>query len=146
MSDAHLFLAVWVVSILLIWPPWLWWVVSSRRAEGHQMMPQVPADALYAEKQGSGGESGKLAGATNCLLIAVTPDEFVVTPTFPFNLIGPPRGPFGLVHKVARGSVRASEHQSWRGNVRVEITGPTTVLLDLKLREPKRFLEALKLP
>lgn len=131
--------------MLLIWPPWLWWVVRSRRAEGHQMMPQIPPNALYAEKRASGGEVGKLGGAANCLLIAVTPDELLVTPTFPFNLIGPPRGPLGLVHKVGRGSVRAAEHHSWRGNVRVEIGGPAQVLLDLKLREPNRFLEALAL-
>lgn len=144
MEGEHLFLVVWAIGILLIWPPWFWWVIRSRRAGGYQMIPKIPPHAMYAEKRVSGSELGKLGGARNCLLVVLTTDEFVLTPTFPFNLLSPPRGPLGLVHKVSRRNVRASAHRSWRGNVRVELTGASYATIDLKLRDPERFLEALE--
>jgi hypothetical protein len=146
LTAERVFLAIWAAAMLLTWPPWFWWVVRSRRIGGHQILPKIPPQAIFAEKRASGGELGKLGGAANCLLVVVTPDELLVTPSFPFDLIAPPRGPIGLVHKVARTKVRASKHQSWRGNVRVEICGATHAVLDLKLREPERFLEALRPP
>lgn len=146
MPSDHLLLTIWAVGMLVIWPPSLWWVVRSRRAQGFDLMARTPADQIFAEKGASGSEAGKLGGASNCLLVAVTPREFIITPNFPFSLIAAAGGPIGLVHRAPRSAVSASATKSWRGgNVRVEVEkAAKRVVMDLKLRDPHRFLAALR--
>jgi hypothetical protein len=144
MLDERLFLTVWVVGILLTWPPWIWWSIQSRRRGGYPIIPRLPDDALYGEKHASGREHGKFGGARNCLLVAVTRDEFTVAPRFPFNLIAP-RGILGLEYTAPGASVAATQHRGWGGtNVRIFLTtGRKEAVLDLKLRRPEAFIEAL---
>ncbi len=143
MASEHLFLAIWAIGILLIWPPMIWWSVHSRRVDGYPIIPRLPDGALYSEDKAGGRESGKLGGASNCLLVAVTSREFMIAPRFPFNMVAP-RGVVGLEHTMPKALVVGSLHRGWGGtNVRVCMRDANGPVLDLKLRRPEAFLAAL---
>jgi hypothetical protein len=144
MLNERLFLTVWAIGLLLVWPPWIWWSIQSRRSAGYPIIPRLPSNALYGERAASGREHGKFGGAKNCLLVAVTSGEFIVAPQFPFNLVAP-RGMLGLEHTVRGASIAVTLHRGWGGtNVRIFIpTERKEAVLDLKLRRPEAFIEAL---
>ncbi len=144
MSDEQLFLVIWGVAMLVTWPPWIWWSIRSRQAHGYPIIPRMLSASVYSERRASGRQQGKLAGASNCLLISVTKDTFLVAPAFPFNLVAP-RGMFGLEHTLPRDRIVASTQTTWLGaNVRVEL-GPEAdhAILDLKVRDPAAFVKAV---
>jgi len=144
MSNERIFLTIWAIGLLLTWPPWFWWSIRSRRASGYPIVPQAPVGAIYVEKKASGREHGKFGGASNCLLVAITTDQFMVAPQFPFNLVAP-RGILGLEHTVPKTSITASLQRDWLGaNVRISIANmEKAVVMDLKLRRAEEFLATL---
>src|ERR1700743_704941 len=84
-SMADTFLVVWLIGVLLIWPPWIWLSIRGRRVRGEPLIPKPPANASFCERGGSGFARGSLFGNANrCLQVAVTGDQLWITPTFPF--------------------------------------------------------------
>jgi hypothetical protein len=88
---------VQLTDILIVAFPLVWiggFIAASviyRTARDKPVFPAVPDDALYAEGWGSGRNRstwwGSLGGASNCLIIAITPDRLVAVPRFPFSLM-----------------------------------------------------------
>lgn len=75
---------VWIGGVILA-------SVLFRTTRDKPVFPVAPEGALYLERWGSGRNLstwwGRLGGANNCLLIAVTYDSLTVAPRFPFNLM-----------------------------------------------------------
>ncbi|HEV2082583.1 MAG TPA: hypothetical protein VGR32_09035 [Brevundimonas sp.] len=96
------------------------------------------------DKAASGTERGKWLPASRCLIVAVTRSELCVTLTFPFLMIAPvPIA--GFAHRVALKYVSAEPHQDWNGsNVRLVISGSRPAVLQLRVRDAERLLEALR--
>lgn len=146
-SDGLLF-TLWLGGMLLTWPAALWYARHSRARRGEPWIPRKPADARFVQSWASGYGGGvPVGGASNCLLVAITPDELWVTPQFPFNLFIP-YGWLGLDHRVrASGIVEA-------GVTRGLLTREVRLLLqdgkggrrklNLLLRSPEAFLEAVR--
>jgi hypothetical protein len=126
----------------LFWlaPVWIaFWVVLSivvRRGRDKPIIPKVPSNALYLERSASGGM------ASNCLIVAVTPDALVITPRFPFNLMFLPEI-YGMEHSIPRSAItQVSARRSWLSNVTISRRDGRE--LKLKVRDPVRFVAALK--
>lgn len=126
----------------LVWlaPAWILFVillsVLVRKARGKPIVPGVPLDAIYSERSASG------AWASNCLIVAVTPEALIITPRFPFNLMFLPEI-YGLERTVPRYEIIEAEHRtSWIGNVEIALRAGRA--LKLKLRDPEAFLAALE--
>ncbi|MBW3560396.1 MAG: hypothetical protein KY446_10240 [Proteobacteria bacterium] len=148
LMDERTFFIVWLVGIVLIWPPSLWFVVRSRRKRGEPIVPRCPPAAMFCERRGSGRARGWIGGASNCLLVAVTDRELWIAPTFPFNMVSP-YGVFGLDHRVPKARVvRAEPMRAIFGeNVFLELPGRAgrrNAEVRLKLRDPEAFLAALR--
>ena len=147
---ADIFLIVWVIGVLLTWPPWIWWSVRSRKVRGEPLMPRPPANAAFCERGASGWlQNNPLAAARNCLQVAIHGDQLWITPTFPFNLIAP-YGLMGLEYRVDRRKVMLAEKRRiiFGTIVYLELPRPDgrSRRVDLKLRDPDGFLKALKRP
>jgi hypothetical protein len=130
------------------------WVIASiiyRLQRGKPIIPRLPDDALYRERTASGRSRKSfltmLGGASNCLMVAVTPDEFIVTPFFPFTLIFLPEI-YDLEVRVPRSRVRVvKESTGLLGrSVVLAIEGADPRELILQLRDRAAFLAALALP
>ena len=126
----------------LFWIPPVWiaaWItlpVIVRRRRDKPIIPKVPSNALYAERRASGGM------ASNCLIVAVTPETLVVTPRFPFNLMFLPEI-YGLEHNISRADIaQVSAHGSRGSNVTIACRSGR--VLKLKLRDPEAFVATLK--
>lgn len=143
MSAERVFLVVWIVGVLLTWPPLLAWAIRSRRDAGFPLVPRAPADAVYVDRRASGTQRGKWLPASNCLIVAVTASELIVTLKFPFLLIAPvPIA--GFAHRAPLSVVSAEPHRDWSGsNVRVTIGGHRPAVLRLRVRESEGLLAAL---
>jgi hypothetical protein len=67
-----------------------WRAARQLRAQGLPVRPSIPDDALFGESMASGHLEGsfmtRMNGASNCLMVWVTRQEFVVDAIFPFNL------------------------------------------------------------
>ncbi len=111
MSPAEIFLfalpLLWIAGVVLA-------SARFRSARGKPIFPAVPDNALYAERWGSGRNlsafPGKLGGANNCLIIAVTPDSLMVVPRFPFTLMFLPET-FGLEFTCPLKTLRSIERK-----------------------------------
>ena len=126
----------------LIWfaPAWVvFFVVLSalmRGRRGKPIVPKVPASAVYAERSASGGM------ASNCLIVAVTPDALVVTPRFPFNLMFLPEI-YGMDHVIPLSMIReATAEGSGKSQVAIAFRDNRRSLR-LKVRDPAALLAAL---
>lgn len=143
-----LFLIIWLIAMILVWPPWIWMSVHGRMERGEPVIPRKPVNATFCERKASGRARGNILGqASRCLMVAVTGPELWITPTFPFNMIAP-YGLLGLEHRVARKQVAVVE-------TRESMFGSTVVLkipqrnaepriVDLRLKDTKAFLAALR--
>jgi hypothetical protein len=146
---ANVFFIVWLVVLLITWPPWFWFSVQSRRTRGEPLVPMPPAGASFCERGASGRARGNIFGnAHNCLQVAITDDELWITPTFPFNLIAP-YGLMGLEYRTPKSRVsRAERRASWLGtSVVLDILQPTegkAHTVELRLKSPDAFLAALR--
>lgn len=134
----------WVVACLVA-------SVVYRRRRGKPIRSKAPAGSVYVERWTSGRSNrdlvARLGGATNCLLVAVTPDLLVVRPHFPFNLMFLPEL-FGLELEIPRSAIARVEHK--RGffcstvavNFRAADGRPSSV--ELRLRNAAEFLAHLQ--
>lgn len=129
-------------------PDWLFWIapvwigfwillsVVVRKGRDKPIIPKVPNNALYAERSASGGM------ASNCLIVAVTPDYLLVTPRFPFNLMFLPEI-WGLEERISRAAItQVSVSKSYASNVTVSRRDGRD--LKLKVRDPAKFATALR--
>lgn len=132
-------------DVLLIAAAFVWvagWVAASiwwRRRHGKPIFPRRPADAIYCTTGGS------TRFASNCLMVAVTPTDLMVTPTFPFNL-GFGAEIYRLEEQTPLSSIRSAQKQRGWLNVIVEIERPdgTVRRRELGLRSPDLFLAAVR--
>ena len=145
-----------VAGLMVWWLPltfaWLAGVITIsiliRRRRGRPIFPKTPPDALYAERFGSGRSDddvpGRIGGARNCLVIAVTRDELTICPFFPFNLGFLPNM-YGLEHRVPRGSIRSVERRPGLLGDRVLIAFETDKAhaVELEVRDARAFVRAL---
>jgi hypothetical protein len=88
---------------------------------------------------------GRFGGASNCLIIAVTRDELVVSPRFPFNLMFLPEI-YGLELQVPKSLVEIEHSQSGllRNRVTVRVDGADSRRMQLKVKGRQAFLAALE--
>lgn len=141
-------------SIWVFLAPWLWilcWFGTSivfRLNRGKPVYTKAPEGAVYKENWGSGRSLdtiwGRIGGANNCLIIAVTRDVLVVTPHFPFNLGFLPEI-YGLELTAPLKRVRIENPAAglFRSRVVIVVEGPDQKRMDLKLRDRDAFLAAL---
>lgn len=125
-------------------PAWLMFLVLLsvwfRRTRGKAIITKIPATALYSER------SASATMASNCLIVAVTPDALIVTPRFPFNLMFLPEV-YGLEHDIPLSTISdaSAARAWWGGNVSVSY-GEQPRRLRLKVRDPAAFVDALRHP
>ena len=99
---------------------------------------------MYVDARASGMERGKWLPASNCLIVAVTGGELIVALKFPFLLIAPVRIG-GFAHRAPLSVVSAEPHGDWNGsNIQVTIGGDRPAGLNLRVRDPDKFLAALR--
>jgi len=122
--------AIWIAA-------WVSVSILFRRWAGKPIWPKAPDDALVVEEKASA------PFAANCLLVAVTPEHLVISPTFPFNLMFLPEV-WGLEHYVPLSEIDgATTYRSRTGlNVEVQVRGRTRPIR-LKLRQPSAFVRQL---
>ncbi|NLR37849.1 hypothetical protein [Novosphingobium sp. ERW19] len=131
-ADLSPFIAIiWITFVIAV-------SVLYRRRAGKPVFPQVPEDALFAEHWASG------MFASNCLLVAITPNSISVVPRFPFNLMFLPE-----IYRLERIIPTASVSAVWRikgivGNNVAFTYGPDQRTLRLRLSKPDKFMETLR--
>ncbi len=137
--------------------PVLWiagWITASilyRRQRGKPIFPRIPADAIFKERTASGYSLRnflmRFGGASNCLLVAVTERELIVTPFFPFNLLFLPEL-YGLEYRAPNSSVQITRSGGgFAGRwIQLEIArvNDDPLRFALRLRKPDAFIAALK--
>jgi hypothetical protein len=127
-----------------IWIPFIWLPlviglsVAVRRFRDKPIFPRAPKDPAFVERGASGGF------ASRCLLVAVTDDAVIVTPTFPFNLMFLPEI-YGLeLHIPLQNVTRLIRIHAWlASNVQI-FYGTGNKRLALTLRDPDRFLKCIR--
>ncbi len=139
-------------SVALLWiAAWTGISIFYRRQNGKPVIPKRPPDALFSEGYASGRAMTnlftRLGGANNCLLVAVTADEFMVAPRFPFNLMFLPEI-FGLELRIPRSAIRSVERKSTLLGQWFTISFFTDVprQVALRVRDPDAFAKALGEP
>jgi hypothetical protein len=142
------FLYVWLAGILIVWPPWIWASINSRRRRGEPLIPRASVGSAFCERAASGRAYGNILGnAHNCLMVAVTGDELWITPTLPFNMIAP-YGLLGLEYRVSKDRVTSAERRNglFGSKVVIEIKRPNAPsrTLEIRLKDPDAFLAALR--
>ena len=119
--------------------------IASLKAQGRKFRPVPPADAIFSESRVSGNiEAGFLArisGASNALLVWVTPMEFAIEAVFPINVFFHEHA---LMQHVPLGKLRSIERAE-RGAVlvRFEDKEDNPLTLRLFLRRSEDLLSAL---
>ena len=125
--------------------------VLYRRSRGKPIVFRSVPDAVFVESAASGHSNRtwftKLAGASRCLVVAVTRNRLIIRPRFPFNLMFLPEV-YGLEHDVPVDRVTRLEvglGRSWSTSVRLELRDPDDTLQDLTLylQNPSAFVKAL---
>ena len=141
----------WVLFLFAVaWVVLMAFLSARRRLEhGLPVRPVVPRDAHFSETWTSGRSKrsvlSRLGGANSCLMVVVTDKALEVHPHFPFSLFGADE--FGLDQTIPRDRIiRTSEAGELLGRtVEVEFEDRgNRQTVELRLREPKRFLEALQ--
>lgn len=121
--------------------------IVMRRRKGKPIIPRLPEDAPFRER-GCSGRSMKsvltrFGGANNCLLVAITRDELIVTPSFPFNLMFLPEF-YDLERRVARSAISHVEIRTWLLGKRVCVTFHGDVpAIELRVRDRDAFCRLL---
>jgi len=127
------------------------WVVASivfRLQRGKPIIPRLPDNALFKERAASGRSLKNfltfIGGASSCLMVAVTDDELIVTPFFPFNLMFLPEI-YGLEVRVPRSNVHIANPTAglFGGKVVLSIDGEYPHEFSLRLRNRNAFLAAM---
>lgn len=123
--------------------------IADRKRRGKPVFPKIPADALFSER-GCSGRSldtpwGRIGGARNCLLVALTPKRLVIVPVFPFNLIFLPEI-YGLDHNVSVPTIRdvVNRRGIWGRALTITYANPKVRRVGLRLRQPDQFLDNLR--
>lgn len=123
--------------------------IAFRKRRGKALFPKAPPDAFFSER-GCSGRSldtpwGRIGGARNCLLVALTPERLVITPTFPFNLIFLPEI-YGLDHNLSYSAIRDVVDRKGIFGRHVTITYADTKVrrVELRLRHHEAFLQGLR--
>lgn len=138
--------------LVVVWL--LGWIAGSivfRLQRGKPIVPRLPVNALFKERAASGRSRKNfltaIGGASNCLMVAVTADEFIVTPFFPFTLIFLPEI-YGLEVRVPRAKAHVSNRAAglFGRNVTVSIDGDAPYEMTLRLRDQAGFLAAMASP
>jgi hypothetical protein len=139
--------------IYILGPIWLICVIAAsvlyRSTRGKPVSPDVPGDARFVERWTSGRSLdtpwGRIGGAHNCLMVAVTHDSVMVAPHFPFSLMFLPEI-YGLELAAPRAAVAIEKISSGlfgRGLIRA-VDGPTSRRIELRLRDKSGFIAALE--
>lgn len=118
-----------------------------RRASGKPVIPRLPENARFRERGTSGWNDshlfGRLGGASNCLLVAVTDRELIVTPFFPFNLMFLPEM-LGLEVRAPLTRIRTiKDRRRFFQRVLIVDLGDGQ-RIGLALRDPDAFLAAAR--
>jgi hypothetical protein len=128
---------IWMPFLAIAWLVFITGLsIAFRRKRGRPVIPRVPNDALYVDKRASG------RWASNCLLVAITPDTVSVAPRFPFNLGFLPEI-YGLERAIPIRAIRDVRRLRGFGlgnNVAVDFGYGE---LRLKVHNPQAFLDAL---
>lgn len=134
----------WIVGVIVV-------SVAIRIRRGKPIFPRAPADASYAERWASAASQRswltRIGGASNCMIVAVTPKTLLITPRFPFTLMFLPEL-YGLEATLDRGAIRSVQPLTGWGpnNVRVvfaDANGQERAI-DLKLRDRDAFIAAVQ--
>ena len=120
-----------------------------RKKRGKPIFPKAPVDALFSER-GCSGRSldtpwARIGGARNCLLVALTPQELTIIPTFPFNLIFLPEI-YGLGHSIDISSIRkVVDRKGILGRcLTTTYADPKVRRVELRLRHHDAFIGSLQ--
>lgn len=119
-----------------------------RRLHDKPIIPRLPRDALFKERRASGRSRKNiitsLGGASNCLLVAVTDTELIVTPSFPFTLMFLPEF-YGFDVRAPRSSIAGVEKRGslFGTTISISFRGEDPAPLELRLRNADAFLRAL---
>jgi hypothetical protein len=128
-----------------------WRASQELRAKGLPVRPAIPADALFGETRASGrfifnSLNWLNGGASNCLLVWVTRQEFVVDVLFPLNLLTHYMGAIPRA-RVLIPSITSARQLDARA---VEITFPDPdrkpITIRLWLKSPADLISALDRP
>ena len=143
-----------IVPPALLLPLWLLlWVGGSvlfRLNRGKPLSPAAPSQSRFVERHASGNSLdtlwGRLGGARNCLLVAITDTKVYVTPQFPFNLMILPEI-YRLEDHIPFKEIRScTPVDRWYGkSLRLDFSraNGTDGSLSLRLRKRKEFLDVL---
>ncbi len=138
--------AGWIFALAVLWSiASLAYLLWRRRVHGPHFPDRRDVTILFEEKWTSGRSLKslltRLGGANNCLHVTVTEDELWVTPHFPFSAFG---GKLDLDHRIARDDIESVAKRRW--SIRVDYATPVGEprSIDLRLRRPQKFLDALQ--
>ena len=133
---------------------WLWVAgvvavsVVFRRRRGKPVFARLPASTRFSQRVASGWSEDNwlrsLGGASNCLMVAVTEKELIVTPFFPFTLMFLPEI-WGLELRTPLSQIRHMEtvQRLFLAGLRIELAnGRKMVLVVRDLEELRAALTA----
>ena len=129
---------------------WIGASVFFRRSRSKEIFPRKPEGSIFYERTASGRSNlnffTKIGGARNCLMVAVTQQELIVKPWFPFNMMFLPEI-YDLEHRIPRAyilSIKKGGILFWK-NITIEFqdTDGATHSISLVLRGLDDFLKAL---
>ncbi|QJQ06616.1 hypothetical protein EJG51_013055 [Undibacterium piscinae] len=124
--------------------------VLYRKIKSKPMRIVKPENSLFMERWTSGRSLrnfvSRLGGARNCLFVAVTRNELIVRPHFPFTMFFLPEI-YGLEIVVPRSAVRSVEIKSGLlGSsvlLNIDRSPGESFRLELRLRAPTEFAQAM---
>lgn len=121
--------------------------VWRRRRAGLALKPAPSPDAIFVERRASGRYLAtvwsRLGGASNCLLVYVTPTTLHVTLEFPFSILLP-ANPYGLEFSLPLNRITAVDTKS-------SLSGGELIIVhrfgdepfEFRLKNPSKFRAAL---
>ena len=110
---------------------------------------EPPAGSIIYRESSASGRSMKSArtrfgGVKNCLKLIITSDALLVTPVFPFSVLGPD---VDLIHSVPLKRIKSIDGNAddSKGTIRIrfELKDGTERDIDLKSKNSQVFIEAL---
>lgn len=136
----------------LWWFPFLWIggviaaSIALRRVNGKPIFATEAADAVFVERWTSGrGRGGirAIGGASNCLMVAVTRTELIISPQFPFTLMFLPEV-WGLEHRKPLNRIKSVTAKNGPLGRSVDVVFDDGGGMVLRLRKPDAFLQAMR--